>query len=77
MNIDFAYCKGKIYNQGVMELEGCQMGKTCKRHTPVVGDNHFVVSSIPPEHDYICWVQAHECEKRDYVLYLKDNEKTD
>lgn len=74
MNIDFAYCKGKIYHQGVMELEGCPMRKTCKRYLEVLHDNHFAVPSIPPKNDYLCWVQAHECAKRDYVLYLKDDE---
>lgn len=77
MNKDFAYCKGKIFQQGVFELKDCPKRNTCKRYIPVVGDNHFVISSIPPEHDYICWVNPRECAKRDYVVYLKDDEKTD
>lgn len=77
MNSDFAYCKGKIFRQGIMELLDCPKRNSCKRYLPVLHDTHFTVPSIPPKNDYICWVHAHECAKRDYVLYLKDDEKTD
>lgn len=77
MNSDFAYCKGKIFQQGVLEMKDCPKRNTCKRYLPVLHDVHFTVPSIPPKNDYLCWVQAHECEKRDYILYLKYNEKSE
>lgn len=75
MDKDFAYCKGRFWESNKVEMTNCPMRKTCKRHILVVGDNHFVVSSIPPEHDYICWVNSRECAKKDYVLYLKDDKE--
>lgn len=78
MNIDFAYCMGKVKvkivgTETIVE-RACMKRKTCKRHIPVWTDNHFSNSDIPPKGDYLCWVNAQECAKRDYVLYLKDNE---
>lgn len=78
MNSDFAYCIGrakiKIVGAETIVQESCPRRMTCKRHLPIVRDMHFLVPDHAPKNDYICWVNAHECAKRDYVLYLDDNE---
>lgn len=81
MNSDFAYCMGrikvKIVGEETIVQEACPKRMSCKRHISVLHDAHFIVKDLPPKSDYLCWVNSQECAKRDYILYLKDDEKSE